>query len=234
MNKEEFIEEVRKLGIDLNKKQLEQLQLYYELLIDYNSKINLTSITKEEDVYLKHFYDSLTLIKAIDLTKELSLCDIGTGAGFPGLVLKIVFPNLKITLLDALNKRVTFLTEVIEKLSLTNIEVYHERCEDYFKKTGKTFDILVARAVAKTNILLELGCQGLNKGSHFILMKGEVQKEKEEAQEACLKLGFSLQENIEFYLPKEESKRTILVYKKEKDTTNLYPRAFYQIKKNPL
>ena len=124
MNKEEFVKEVEKLGISVDDKILKSLNTYYEMLIDYNSHTNLTRITDEEDVYLKHFYDSLTLIKAVKLNNQ-SLLDVGTGAGFPGLVLKIVFPDLKVTLVDSLNKRIAFLNNVIEKLNLKGINTVH-------------------------------------------------------------------------------------------------------------
>lgn len=165
MNKNDFLEEINKLGINLTNKQEEDLEKYYNLLIEENKKINLTTITNKEEVYLKHYYDSLTIIKVIDLTKDLSIIDIGTGAGFPGLVLKIVFPNLKITLLDAQEKRIKFLNKVIKELNLKNIKTVHSRIEDYKEEK---FDIVTSRAVAKTNILLELSCQLLKTNGYFI------------------------------------------------------------------
>ena len=126
----EFIEELKKLNIEPTQKQLEQLNRYYELIVEYNKVMNLTGITEKEQVYLKHFYDSLTIAKVIDLNKEESLCDIGTGAGFPGIVLKILFPNLKITLIDSLNKRIEFLKIVIKELNLNNIEAKHTKTEE--------------------------------------------------------------------------------------------------------
>ena len=154
MNKEVFIEELNKLNINITDKQLKQLDAYYNLLIEENKKYNLTSITKEEDVYLKHFYDSLTITKIIDLNKE-SLCDIGTGAGFPGIVLKILFPNLKVTLLDSTLKKCNFLKLAIEELNLTDIEVINERAEIYSKKEREKYDIVTSRAVAPLKHLLE-------------------------------------------------------------------------------
>ena len=133
MNKEEFINELSKLNIMLSSKQLDQLDKYYHLLVEWNQKINLTRIIEEKDVYLKHFYDSLTLSRVIDLNNDLKLCDIGTGAGFPGIVLKIVFPKLKITLVDSLLKRIKFLDIVIKELGLSDIETVHSRAEDYVK-----------------------------------------------------------------------------------------------------
>ena len=133
MDKKEFIQEINKLGIQLTEEQLHQLDKYYQLLVEWNKVMNLTGITEEKEVYLKHFYDSLTIAKVIDLTKEKSLCDVGSGAGFPGMVLKIVFPNLKVTLVDSLNKRIKFLTEVANELNLKDIALVHARAEDFAK-----------------------------------------------------------------------------------------------------
>ena len=129
MNKEEFINKLKELNIELTQEQEDQLEKYYEMLVETNKTTNLTRITNKEDVYLKHFYDSLTTVKVLDLKDNLSIIDIGTGAGFPGIVLKIVFPNLKITLLDSLNKRIEFLKIVIKELNLDNIEAVHKRAE---------------------------------------------------------------------------------------------------------
>lgn len=231
MNKNDFLEEINKLGINLTNKQEEDLEKYYNLLIEENKKINLTTITNKEEVYLKHYYDSLTIIKVIDLTKNLSIIDIGTGAGFPGLVLKIVFPNLKITLLDAQEKRIKFLNKVIKELNLKNIKTVHSRIEDYKEEK---FDIVTSRAVAKTNILLELSCQLLKTNGYFIFLKSNIDQELEESKNALKILNLKLIKKEEFYLPKENSKRTILKIKKEKDITSKYPRNFSKIKKNPL
>lgn len=161
MNKKTFIEELKKINIDITKEQLEKLDKFYNLLVDWNNKINLTTITKEEDVYLKHFYDSLTLIKAIDLTKDLKICDVGSGAGFPGIVLKIVFPNLNITLIDSLQKRVNYLNDIIKKLNLINIKALHARMEEFSKENEEQFDIITARAVGNTKLLTEISIKSL-------------------------------------------------------------------------
>ena len=150
-----FIEELSKIGIELDELKLANLERYFELLVEWNEKMNLTGITKKEDVYLKHFYDSLTLFKAIDLNKVETLCDIGTGAGFPGLVIKIAFPNIKVTLVDSLNKRINFLNEVIKELNLENIETISTRVEEYGVKNREIYDVVVARAVASLPVLLE-------------------------------------------------------------------------------
>ncbi len=231
MNREKFIEELNKLNINLTKKQEEQLENYYKLLIEENQKQNLTRITKKEDVYLKHFYDSLTIAKVIDLTQNLTLIDIGTGAGFPGIVLKIVFPNLKITLLDSLNKRVNFLNQVIKKLNLKDIKAVHSRIEDY---QDETFDIVTSRAVAKTNILLELSIKLLKSGGYFILLKANIEDELKESQKALNILNLKLEAKETLTLPIENSKRTILKIKKLKEADKKYPRNFTKIKQNPL
>ena len=161
MTREEFLLELEKINIKLTNKQLNSLDKYYELLIEKNKKINLTTITQKEEVYLKHFYDSLTITKIINLNENISLADLGTGAGFPGIVLKIVFPNLNITLVDSLNKRINFLNEVIKELDLKNIKTVNSRIEEFSKSNIEKYDVLVSRAVSKTNIILELGTQAL-------------------------------------------------------------------------
>lgn len=231
MNKEEFKKELEKLNIKLTEKQEQDLEIYYQMLIKTNESINLTAITGKEEVYLKHFYDSLTLIKAIDLTKPLKIIDVGTGAGFPGLVLKIVFPNLDITLLDSLEKRLNFLEEVIKKLNLKNIKTVHSRIENYKEET---FDIVTSRAVAKTNILLELACRLPKINGYFIFLKSNIEEELKESEKCLKKLNLELTEKIEFNLPIENSKRTILKIKKIKEISQQYPRNFAKIKKNPL
>lgn len=232
MNKELFLEELKKLGILLTPKQEQDLDTYYKLLISYNNNVNLTAITKEEDVYLKHFYDSLTLFKGIDLKENLKICDLGTGAGFPGLVLKIVFPNLSITLVDSLEKRIKFLDLVIKELELKNIKTVHSRIEE-FKKI-EAFDVVVSRAVAKINILLELGCKLPKVNGLFVFMKGNVLDELKSAKNALKVLNYSLEKIINFKLPIEESERNIVILKHTSPTSNKYPRQFSIIKKKPL
>jgi 16S rRNA (guanine(527)-N(7))-methyltransferase GidB len=228
-----FKDELSKLNIALTEEQENQLNKYYELLIEYNKVMNLTGITEKEEVYLKHFYDSLTLSKVIDLNSEKTLCDMGTGAGLPGIVLKIVFPNLKITLLDSLNKRIEFLKIVIKELGLTNIEAIHCRVEEYGIKNRELFDIVTARAVAATSILLEFASSQVKVGKYFIAMKGNLEKESN-YEKALLQLNFKLLKTDEFLLPIEGSSRTLLLFKKEKETSKKFPRKFSEIKKSPL
>ena len=176
MNKDTFIKELNKLGLNLTPEQLNSLETYCSFLLEYNSHTNLTAIKEEEQVYLKHFYDSLTLIKAINLNNQY-LCDIGTGAGFPGMVLKIFFPNLKIDLIDATNKKCHFLNMVIEKLNLENISVINARAEEYSKDNQEKYDIVTSRAVAPLKHLLEYSIPLLKINGTFIALKSNIDEE---------------------------------------------------------
>ena len=234
MNVNKFKEELEKINIKITDEQLNQLEIYYKLLIEWNEKMNLTGITEKEDVYLKHFYDSLTINKIIDLKKEESLCDMGTGAGFPGMVLKIVFPHLKVTLVDSLNKRIEFLKEVGKKLNLKNIEFVHARIEEYAKENIEKYDIVTARAVAHLSILLEYSIPMVKINKYFIAMKGNMTEELEESKNAIKVLNCNIENKIEFQLPIEDSNRTILKIKKSTKTNKKYPRRNSEIKKNRL
>lgn len=231
MNIEEFIEELKKINIIPTNKQLNQLETYYQLLIEYNKIMNLTGITEHDQVYLKHFYDSLTINNIFSLTEKHTLCDIGSGAGFPGIVLKIVFPNLKVTLIDSLNKRIEFLNIVINKLELKNIETKAVRVEEYGKMYRETYDIVTARAVAPLNILLEYAIPLLKTGGYFIPMKANLENNYHQALKV---LDAKEVKKVEFYLPKENSIRTLLLIQKEKNTKKIFPRNNAQIKKSPL
>lgn len=178
MTIEEFIKEVEALGLNVTEEKLEQLDIIYNTLVETNKTMNLTRITEKDDVYLKHFYDSLTLAKVYDLSKVNTLCDIGTGAGFPGLVLKIFYPNSEITLVDSLLKRVKYLNNLIDKLQLTGIKAYHNRAEDLIKE-NKKFDIVTARAVSALPKLLLWTMPLVNKNGSFLAMKGNVEEELE-------------------------------------------------------
>lgn len=231
MNREEFITAVKELGISITDKQLEQLNKYYKALVEWNKKINLTSITEEKNVYLKHFYDSLTLFKEYDLTKDVSLCDVGTGAGFPGIVLKIVFPNLKITLVDSLQKRLKFLDYVIKLLDLKDVELVHERMEDYSKQNEEKFDIITSRAVAKTKILVEISFKALKISGHLILMKSSFEEELSDAEKIIKDIGGEVINVNTFKLPIENSERALINIKKVRKTEAKYPRSIDKIKK---
>lgn len=233
MTLSEFQDELLKLNIKLTDSQKEALEKYYELLIEYNKIMNLTRITSKEDVYLKHFYDSLTIVKAIDLNTVDNLCDIGTGAGFPGLVLKIVFPNLKVTLLDSLQKRINFLNQVIKELDLKDIEAIHKRAEEYAINNRNKFDLVTSRAVAHTSILLEYAIPITKVNGAFIPLKANVDEELKEIDNAMKELNVILLDKYEFELPIEKSKRTILYFKKISDNTK-YPRKNSEISKKRL
>lgn len=230
MNLDLFIEETKKLGIELTSQQLEKLNQFYELLISWNKKMNLTRIIEKEDVYLKHFYDSLTLSKVIDLNQDLTICDVGSGAGFPGIVLKICFPNLKITLLDSLQKRVNYLNEIIKELDLKNIEAIHTRAEEYAKQNREKFDIVTARAVANLKILSELCIPMVKVNGLFIAMKANIEEEIENSTEILNKLDSKIEKIETFYLPIENSIRNIILIEKLKPTNTLYPRRIEKIK----
>ena len=212
MNIEEFISEVEKLGLKVTDKELSQLDIIYNTLIDTNKTMNLTRITDKDDVYLKHFYDSLTLTKVYDLNKITTLCDIGTGAGFPGLVLKIFYPNLDITLVDSLQKRVNYLNNLIEKLDLNGIKAYHNRAEDLIKQ-NKKFDIVTARAVASLPKLLLWTMPLVNKNGSFLAMKGNVEEELNLAKDIMKKNNWYVNKKEVFHLPNKEDMRTILEIK---------------------
>lgn len=209
MNKEEFLQALLELNITLTSHQQFQLNKFYQLLIEWNKKINLTRITQEEDVYLKHFYDSLTIVKAVDLSKKETLCDVGSGAGFPGIVLKIVFPNLKVTLIDSLQKRVNYLNSIIKELDLTDIEAIHSRGEDYKQK----FDIVTARAVANIEKLLTYTMHLVSKDGMFIAMKGNIDAELTKSVIEKINKKYDLVTVNRFYLPKEKSNRSLVIIK---------------------
>lgn len=233
MNEINFIKEIENLGIIITPKKLKQLEKYFELLVEYNKVMNLTGITEKEDVYLKHFYDSLTISKIIDLNQEKNLCDLGSGAGFPGIVIKIFFPELEIVLVDSLNKRINFLNIVIKELGLEKITAIHSRIEEYAVNNKECFDVVTARAVAPLNILLELGINLVKIDKYFIALKGNL--ENEPAYENSIKeLNCSLGNIVEFKLPVENSNRSLIKIIKNKSTPRVFPRRYSEIKKKPL
>lgn len=230
MNVEIFIQELKKLNVVPTETQLKQLDKFYNLLIEWNQKINLTRIVEKEDVYLKHFYDSLTITKVIDLNNVESLCDVGTGAGFPGIVLKIMYPNLKITLIDSLQKRVNYLNEIIKDLELDNIEAIHSRAEDYAKNNREKYDIVTARAVTNLKLLSELCIPMVKENGYFIPLKANVDDEITESKNILNELKSKIEKQESFNLPIENSIRNILLIKKYEKTNPKYPRRFDKIK----
>lgn len=210
MNKEEFLEELEKLGIKATSKQLEQLEKFYNLLVGWNQKINLTRIIEKEDVYLKHFYDSLTIVKVVNLEDINTLCDIGTGAGFPGIILKIFYPHLKVTLIDSLRKRVDYLNTIIKEMNLDNIEAIHVRGEDY----RGSFDVVTSRAVANIEKLVNYTMHLVSKKGIFIAMKGDIDKELTSEVEKTINKKYKILKTEKFLLPKEKSNRSLVVLKR--------------------
>lgn len=233
MTEKKFIENLSKIKIFPTKEQLEKLHQYYELIIKHNKVHNLTRIIDKSDVYLKHFYDSLTLNIIEDLDSTKALCDIGSGAGFPGVVLKIIFPTLKISLVDSLGKRTKFLKTVIKELNLKDIEVFNERGEDHSKDHRESYDLVTARAVAQTPILLELGIPLLKVNGNLLLMKTS-NENLEESKSALQKLDSKIEKKAEILLPISSDKRMLIKIKKTKKTKKQYPRNYSQIKKKTL
>ena len=234
MDIQAFIDALKAQGIELTSRMLEQFELYYTLLVEWNEKMNLTHITQKQDVYLKHFYDSLTLAFNHPLSHE-HLMDIGAGAGFPSIPLKIVYPDIRVTIVDSLNKRITFLNHLIDALALEQVEAVAARAEAYAVGHREQADIVTARAVARLQILDELCLPLVKPGGWFIALKGS--QGEVEWQEAChgvQKLGGRLEHMHAFTLPGTEEKRVNLYIYKEKATPKAYPRLFAKIKKNPL
>lgn len=236
-NISEFEKNLDQLNIILSDKQINQFIAYYELLVEWNSFMNLTAITEFDQVIKKHFLDSLALVKAYDLSKESSIIDIGTGAGFPGVPLKIAFPHLKITLLDSLNKRIKFLNEVKDKLALANLETLHGRAEDFAKpeKLREKYDLCVSRAVANLSTLSELCLPYVKVGGRFISYKSEkIKEESIAAKKAIGILGGEVEKQVEFTFSDEELYRNLFVIKKIKSTPKKYPRKAGLPGKEPI
>ena len=227
---EEFIKYSNELGINITDDILNKLDIYYNFLIEYNSHTNLTAITNKEDVYLKHFYDSLTIIKAIDLNNINTLIDVGTGAGFPGMVLAICYPNIEVTLLDSNNKRINFLNELINKLNITNVKTVHERSEIYAKNHKDMYDIVTARAVKNMKELTELCLPLVKVDGYFIPLKGNIEDELNNAKDIISKINGTIEDIITFNLPNGDS-RNIIKIKKIDKCPDKYPREYKEIVK---
>ena len=235
---DKFLSEyISKIGIELSEKQVEQLNIYYEMLVEKNKVMNLTAITEYEEVVIKHFADSAAIVNAIDLEKIGTVIDIGTGAGFPGVVLKIVFPHLEITLLDSLNKRIKFLNEVIEKLDLKKIKTIHGRAEDFAqdKLYREKYNLCVSRAVANLSTLSEYCLPFVAVGGKFVSYKaGECEAEVKEANTAISKLGANIENVVDYMLPDTDIARTFVVLSKNKTTPKIYPRKAGIPSKDPI
>ena len=234
MNIEEFINETKKLGIDVTGEQLEKLEIYCNFLLEYNTHTNLTAIKNREEVYLKHFYDSLTLVKSIDLTSIENLLDIGTGAGFPGMVLKIFFPNLQIYLVDSNNKKTKFLNELKNKLNVDKVEVINNRIENITSRFINSIDVVTARAVTNLPVLVELALPLVKVNKYFIAMKGNAQDELENSEYAITYLGGKIEDVKEFDLPHDAGKRMLIVIQKIRNSDLNKLRPYEKIIKKPL
>ena len=230
----EFNKLLANINIELSDRQLEQFEIYFKFLGEYNQYVNLTAITEEEDVYIKHFYDSILVGQVLDLTTVNSICDVGSGAGFPSIPLKIVYPHLNVTIVDGLDKRITFLKQLVSKLGLTNVNLVHGRAEEYAKDHRESFDMVTARAVARANILNELCIPLVKVGGNFVSMKGKNAEEEINEGNSLNILKGKIINQAEYYLPKEDSKRVLIVINHFEKCPNKYPRAFASIKKNPL
>lgn len=232
---DKFIVEAEKIGVSFSDVQLEQFRIYYEMLVEKNKVMNLTGITEWDEVLEKHFLDSISLIRAVDLNKDLSVMDMGTGAGFPGIPLKIAFPNLKVTLADSLNKRVLFLQEVIDELKLEGIEAIHGRAEDLArdKRYRENYDLSVSRAVANLSTLSEYCLPFVKIGGQFISYKsGEIDEEISSSKSAVFLLGGKVKDIIKFELG--ELGRSFIVIDKINGTPKTYPRKAGTPSKKPL
>lgn len=232
-----FYDSIEKLGLSLDDHQIAQFMEYYELLIEWNSFMNLTAITEFSEVCTKHFIDSISLCKAVDCTKQYTVIDVGTGAGFPGIPLKIAFPALEITLLDSLGKRVKFLNEVIARLGLENIEAVHGRAEDFAKPDllRERFDLCVSRAVANLSTLSEYCLPYVKVDGFFVSYKSEkISDESQTAQQAIEILGGSIYDQKEFLLPNSDIYRNLFQIKKVRLTPKKYPRKAGLPSKEPL
>ena len=236
MNKEQFYSSVReKIGIELSDLQKKQYNRYYELVVEWNQKINLTAITEEEEFYTKHFFDSISLAFFKDYSNIESICDVGSGAGFPSIPLKILYPNLKVTIVDSLNKRIKFLNLVKDELGLTDCNFVHARAEEFGqnKEYRESFEIVTARAVARLNVLSELCLPLVKKNGYFLSLKAQkAEEETKEATNAIKILGGKLEKDLNFDIEGEE--RHILEIRKAKETPNKYPRKAGTPNKKPL
>lgn len=236
-NTDQFIKDLAALGVALSEQQIQQFIQYFEMLVEWNQVMNLTAITEYDDVMKKHFVDSVSLIKAYDVSQSVSVIDVGTGAGFPGLALKIAYPNLQVTLLDSLNKRINFLNAVIEKLGLTGVETVHGRAEDFAKpdKLREKFDLCVSRAVANLSTLSEYCLPFVKQGGLFISYKSEkISEEMTAAKNAIFLLGGKVVDQVEFTLPDSDIYRNLFIIKKERITPKKFPRKAGLPAKEPL
>lgn len=236
-NRELLRKGLEDLGIKVNNKMLDNFNIYREILVDWNQKMNLTGIEDEKEVFIKHFLDSVSSVENGYIKDGISLIDVGTGAGFPGLPLKICLENINLTLLDSLNKRINFLQEVSNNLGLENVEFIHGRAEDFGKleEYREQYDVATARAVAGLPILMEFCVPFVKVGGYFVCLKGpNANLELEESKSAMEVLGLEFVEKIDIELPETDLKHNILVFKKVKNTPEKYPRKAGKPAKSPI
>ncbi len=228
-----FVEELNKVGINISDRQIKLLDKYFKILVQENEKYNLTALTTKQDVFYKHFFDSLAVAKFVDFKRQ-SICDVGSGAGFPSIPLKIIFDDLQVTIIDALGKRINFLKMLCKELEL-DVECIHVRAEDFAKQRRESFDFVTARAVANLQVLSEL-CIPLVKisGNFFVLKGSNGFEELEDANNAISKLGCQTVGSYEYMLPMDYGLRTFFMFEKIRSTPDKYPRNFGQIKNKPL
>ena len=232
-----FESKLNELGITLTDQQKQQFVKFYELLVEWNKVMNLTGITECEEVNEKHFLDSLSIVKAIDISKVETIIDVGTGAGFPGIPLKIAFPHLKVVLLDSLNKRIKFLDTVIDELGLVDIKTIHGRAEDFAKQSDyrEQFDLCVSRAVANLATLSEYCIPYVKKGGLFVPYKsGEIEEEIDQSKKAVHVLGGKIEDVVKFRLPGTEIGRSFVIIRKLQNTARKYPRKAGLPSKEPI
>ncbi|MBS7344336.1 MAG: 16S rRNA (guanine(527)-N(7))-methyltransferase RsmG [Caryophanon sp.] len=237
MNEQQFIEALKEKGIVLTEAQIAQFRKYFELLVEWNEKMNLTAITDLEGVYLKHFYDSISASFYYDFNSTTSVCDVGAGAGFPSLPIKICYPHLHVTIVDSLNKRITFLNHLSEQLGLENVNFVHARAEEFGQNAAyrEQFDTVTARAVARLSVLSELCLPLVKEGGKFVALKAAAGADEfKEAKSAINTLGGKLQDEHHFLLPVEESERSLYVFNKIKATPKKYPRKPGVPNKSPI
>jgi 16S rRNA (guanine527-N7)-methyltransferase len=238
MTPEEFRSLLEEKDFPITDEKMAQYEQYYEELVEWNEKVNLTAITDKEEVYLKHFYDSLTLALHVDFDyKGPTLCDVGSGAGFPSIPLKIMYPELEVTIVDSLQKRIRFLESLVATLNLAGVSLYHDRAETFGqnKNFRASFDYVTARAVARMSVLSELCLPLVKKNGFFIAMKGsDGLTEMLTAEKAIATLGGKIEEEIIFDLPQDAGERQIFLIEKRKETPNKYPRKPGTPNKNPI
>lgn len=237
MKVEQFQEMLAEKGINLSANQLDQYRKYYQILIEWNEKMNLTAITEKEAVYLKHFFDSLSASFYFDFSEPLHICDVGAGAGFPSIPIKIAFPNIKVTIVDSLNKRIQFLEHLAKQLELKDVRFIHDRAETFARKQEhrQAYDVVMARAVARLSVLSELCLPLVKVNGKFIAMKAaNANEELMAAEKAISVLGGKLDKIHSFLLPLEESERNIILVDKIKSTPKQYPRKPGTPNKTPI